>query len=53
MNFVKRVLTSSLLLALAIPVFLYDTASACTGIVLKAEDGAAVYGRTQEWGHLT
>jgi len=50
MNLVKRALTNYLLLALAIPVFLYGTASACTGIVLKAEDGAAVYGRTQEWG---
>ncbi len=25
-------------------------ASACTSIVLKAEDGAEVYGRTMEWG---
>ena len=50
MNLVKRALINYLLLALAIPVFLYGTASACTGIVLKADDGAAVYGRTQEWG---
>ena len=50
MNFVKRALTSYLLLALAIPVFLYETASACTSIVLMADDGAAVYGRTMEWG---
>ena len=50
MNLVKRALTNYLLLALAIPVFLYGTASACTGIVLMADDGAAVYGRTQEWG---
>lgn len=26
------------------------TASACTSFVLKAADGAAVYGRTMEWG---
>jgi len=50
MNVVKRALTGYLMLALVIPVLFYETASACTGIVLKAEDGAAVYGRTQEWG---
>lgn len=50
MNFVKRALTGYLMLALAIPVFFYETASACTSIVLEAEDGAVVYGRTMEWG---
>ena len=25
-------------------------ACACTGITLKAKDGAVVYGRTMEWG---
>ncbi|NEP40932.1 MAG: linear amide C-N hydrolase, partial [Okeania sp. SIO2H7] len=25
-------------------------AYACTGITLKAEDGAMVYGRTMQWG---
>jgi len=50
MHFVKRAITIYLLLALAIPVFFYDTASACTSIVLKADDGAIVYGRTMEWG---
>ena len=50
MNLVKRALTGYLLLALAIPFFLHETASACTSIVLTADDGAAVYGRTMEWG---
>lgn len=50
MNFVKRSLTIHLLLALAISVFICETAPACTSIVLMADDGAAVYGRTMEWG---
>ena len=50
MNLVKRALTICLLLVLAIPVFFCETASACTSIVLEAEDGAVVYGRTMEWG---
>lgn len=50
MNFVKRSLTNYLLLALVILVFVYGKASACTSIVLKADDGAVVYGRTMEWG---
>jgi choloylglycine hydrolase len=50
MNLVKRAFSGYLLLALAIPFFLHETASACTSIVLTADDGAAVYGRTMEWG---
>ena len=50
MILVKRALTGYLLLALFIPFFLHKTASACTSIVLTADDGAAVYGRTMEWG---
>ncbi|MCK4485935.1 MAG: choloylglycine hydrolase family protein, partial [Desulfobacterales bacterium] len=50
MNFIKRALTSYLLLALVIPVVLYETASACTSLALVADDGAVVYGRTMEWG---
>ena len=50
MSFVKRALTGCLLLALAIPLVLHGTASACTSIVLTADDGAVVYGRTMEWG---
>ncbi len=30
--------------------FLATAAHACTGITLRAEDGAVVYGRTMEWG---
>ncbi len=50
MNVVKRALTGYLMLALAISVFFYETGSACTSIVLEANDGAVVYGRTMEWG---
>ncbi len=50
MNFPRRAFTGYLVLALAIPVFLYEAASACTSIVLMADDGVAVYGRTMEWG---
>jgi choloylglycine hydrolase len=35
---------------LAICAFLANPALACTGITLKAEDGAVVFGRTLEWG---
>lgn len=38
------------LAALCISSFLPGNAPACTSIVLKAKDGAAVYGRTMEWG---
>ena len=30
--------------------FFSQTAHACTGITLKARDGAVVYRRTMEWG---
>ena len=30
-----------------------QNASACTGITLRAEDGAVVYGRTLEWGQFS
>jgi choloylglycine hydrolase len=50
MNLVKRALPGCLMLAMAIPVLFYETASACTSLALKAEDGAIVYGRTMEWG---
>ncbi len=50
MNIIKRALTDCLLLALSASLVLWETASACTSIALKAEDGAVVYGRTMEWG---
>ena len=36
--------------AIAIGAFLANSALACTGITLKAKDGAVVFGRTLEWG---
>ena len=30
--------------------FFHSGTNACTGITLKAEKGAVVYGRTLEWG---
>ncbi len=52
MNFIKKIVSS-----LRIPIisllslaFTHQTALACTGIALKAEDGTFVYGRTMEWG---
>ena len=51
MNVVNKLVVSSFLIfALACIGLLPSTASACTGIVLKAQNGDAVYGRTQEWG---
>ena len=50
MYFVKRALTIYLLLTLIVSVFICETAMACTSIVLTADDGAVVYGRTMEWG---
>jgi len=41
-----RLLTAAALFCLLV----VNAAQACTGIVLKAQDGAAVYGRTMEWG---
>jgi choloylglycine hydrolase len=50
MSQIKRALAGYLSLALFIPFSLYENASACTSIALKAEDDAVVYGRTMEWG---
>lgn len=50
MNLVKRARTGCLMLAMAIPIFFYETASACTSLALQADNGAIVYGRTMEWG---
>jgi choloylglycine hydrolase len=36
--------------ALALCSLFANTAQACTGITLKSQDGAVVYGRTMEWG---
>ena len=46
----KRSRTCSLLIAATISVLSIQQADACTGITLVAEDGAVVFGRTQEWG---
>ena len=43
----RHQLLISLLIACA---FITGSADACTGITLKSEDGAVVYGRTLEWG---
>jgi choloylglycine hydrolase len=37
-------------IALALALGLGHALSACTGITLKAKDGAVVFGRTLEWG---
>ena len=36
--------------AVAICSLLANAATACTGLTLKAQDGAVVFGRTLEWG---
>ena len=46
----KHVLILVVLTLLAMNPVAGNVASACTGITLKAEDGAVVYGRTMEWG---
>ncbi len=46
----KRSKTCSVLIAAIISVSSIQQADACTGITLVAEDGAVVFGRTQEWG---
>lgn len=43
---ITRTLTS----VVAICSLLAGPANACTGITLKAQDGAVVFGRTLEWG---
>jgi choloylglycine hydrolase len=50
MRYAKRVSTGCLFFALAIFALHQQTATACTSLALKAEDGAIVYGRTMEWG---
>jgi choloylglycine hydrolase len=49
-NEIKRCKTCSVLIAAIISVSSIQQADACTGITLVAEDGAVVFGRTQEWG---
>lgn len=39
-----------LLLAVSLILFSFCQSLACTGITLRAEDGAVVFGRTLEWG---
>lgn len=41
---------SGILLSLVCLGSFLQTLSACTGLTLKANDGAVVFGRTQEWG---
>ena len=43
---------AGLLAACAVACLLGENLSACTGITLKAADGAVVYGRTMEWGEF-
>jgi choloylglycine hydrolase len=50
MNLVKRGLIGNILIALGILLFFSGKSIACTSIVIEANDGAAVYGRTMEWG---
>jgi len=50
MNLVKRAITGYILAALGILLFFSGKSIACTSIVIIANDGAAVYGRTMEWG---
>lgn len=38
------------LLPVAATIAMAPVADACTGMTLKAQDGAVVFGRTMEWG---
>jgi choloylglycine hydrolase len=49
-NEMKRRKTFGVLTAAIISLSSVQQAGACTGITLVAEDGAVVFGRTQEWG---
>ena len=49
MRYCLPALALALTIAIAFP-SLSGTADACTGITLKAGDGAVLYGRTNEWG---
>lgn len=46
----KNQITKTLIVALAIFSLFTNAINACTGITLKAKDGAVIYGRTMEWG---
>ena len=46
----KKHISRTLITAIAICLLLQSPANACTGITLKAQDGAVVFGRTLEWG---
>ena len=46
----KKQSTRTLVTAVAISSLLANPANACTGLTLKAKDGAVVFGRTLEWG---
>ena len=46
----RHVLILAVVAGLAANLVAGNVASACTGITLKAKDGAVVYGRTMEWG---
>ena len=49
----KNQFLSALIVATAATSLLQSpTARACTGVTLKAADGAIVYGRTMEWGEF-
>ena len=46
----KKQAAWTLIAAATISSLLVNAANACTGITLKAQNGAVVYGRTMEWG---
>ena len=46
----KMQITRTLITVAASCSLLANSANACTGITLKAKDGAVVFGRTMEWG---
>jgi choloylglycine hydrolase len=51
MNLVNKSLIRAIIAAIGIySLSLHGQTLACTSFVLQAEDGAAVYGRTMEWG---
>ena len=50
MKLINKSFIHAIVLALVVSLLLPATALACTSFVLKAADGAAVYGRTMEWG---
>lgn len=46
----KTIIPKAIITASILGAFLGQAGHACTGITLKARDGAVVYGRTMEWG---